>query len=69
MELFPQVRTEAMKPRILIPILILLLLLLSLWSAGLDGDGGILPGAPDTGVAPADERPALSPGPAVREMT
>ncbi|WP_018870277.1 hypothetical protein [Thioalkalivibrio sp. ALgr3] len=45
-----------MKPRILIPILILLLLLLSLWSAGLDGNGGgLLPGAPDSGAAPAAE--------------
>lgn len=48
-----------MKPRILIPVLILLLLLLSLWSAGLDGNGGgLLPGAPDSGAAPAAEPPA-----------
>ncbi|WP_019626406.1 hypothetical protein [Thioalkalivibrio sp. ALJT] len=52
-----------MKPRILIPILIILLLLLSLWSMSLDGDGGILPGTPDTGAAPSGERPVLLAGP------
>ncbi|MGM0553823.1 MAG: hypothetical protein ACQETK_08510 [Pseudomonadota bacterium] len=45
-----------MNPRVLIPILIILLLLLSLWSMSLDGDGGILPGAPDTGALPSGER-------------
>ncbi|WP_017940356.1 MULTISPECIES: hypothetical protein [unclassified Thioalkalivibrio] len=51
-----------MNPRVLIPILIILLLLLSLWSMSLDGGGGILPGAPDTGAAPVGERPALLAG-------
>ncbi|WP_018950598.1 hypothetical protein [Thioalkalivibrio sp. ALMg11] len=51
-----------MNPRVLIPILIILLLLLSLWSMSLDGDGGILPGAPDTGAAPAVERLAHGSG-------
>ena len=50
-----------MNPRVLIPILIILLLLLSLWSINLDGDGGILPGAPDTGAAPVGERLVQSP--------
>ncbi|WP_018872285.1 hypothetical protein [Thioalkalivibrio sp. ALJ16] len=40
-----------MNPRVLIPILIILLLLLSLWSMSLDGDGGILPSAPEPGAA------------------
>lgn len=40
-----------MNPRVLIPILIILLLLLSLWSMSLDGEGGILPSAPDPGAS------------------
>ncbi|MBS3800896.1 MAG: hypothetical protein KGY40_07925 [Thioalkalivibrio sp.] len=51
-----------MNPRVLIPILIILLLLLSLWSMSLDGDGGLLPGAPDTGAVPAGEHLARSSG-------
>ena len=55
-----------MNPRVLIPILIILLLLLSLWSMSRDGDGGILPGAPDTGAVPAPERVAGAPELAAR---
>ncbi|ADC72556.1 conserved hypothetical protein [Thioalkalivibrio sp. K90mix] len=40
-----------MNPRVLIPILIILLLLLSLWSMSLDGEGGILPSAPEPGAS------------------
>jgi len=42
-----------MKQRTLIFILIILLLILSLWATGLDGDGGLFPGAPGGGAQAA----------------